>query len=234
MGRSWRVFPCRYTSRVASILTRRCTQARLVHARRRPGPRKRAKRLKVFAAHKSDRPLVGVALLPREAGADAAAAAQKLGELCFGGSLRFHWAAGDGTSGLRAQRLRSAAMALYESWDRLDASSLRSLRACVHPGGRPVVGADAAMRSWDDLFGGAIRRRAPMSAARGPARLGLRAEELHVDDALGLAVGSLSAPRLLGPGGALSSTAVFVENASGSFEVAHHHASLADIDDASL
>jgi hypothetical protein len=52
-------------------LTRRCTQARLVHARRRPGPRKRAKRLKVFAAHKSDRPLVGVALLPREAGADA-------------------------------------------------------------------------------------------------------------------------------------------------------------------
>ena len=73
--------------------------ARLVHARRRPGPRKRAKRLKVFAAHKSDRPLVGVALLPREAGADAAAAAQKLSELCFGGSLRFHWAAGDGTSG---------------------------------------------------------------------------------------------------------------------------------------
>ena len=150
--------------------------ARLVHARRRPGPRKRAKRLKVFAAHKSDRPLVGVALLPREAGADAAAAAEKLGELCFGGSLRFHWAAGDGTSGLRAQRLRSAAMALYESWDRLDASSLRSLRACVHPGGRPVVGADAAMRSWDDLFGGAIRRRAraPGRAARpasgGPAR----------------------------------------------------------------
>ncbi|CAH0377244.1 unnamed protein product [Pelagomonas calceolata] len=208
--------------------------ARLVHARRRPGPRKRAKRLKVFAAHKSDRPLVGVALLPREAGADAAAAAQKLGELCFGGSLRFHWAAGDGTSGLRAQRLRSAAMALYDSWDRLDASSLRSLRACVHPGGRPVVGADAAMRSWDDLFGGAIRRRAPMSAARGPARLGLRAEELHVDDSLGLAVGSLSAPRLLGPGGALSSTAVFVEGATGAFEVAHHHASLADIDDASL
>ena len=80
--------------------------------------------------------MVGVALLPREAGADAAAAAQKLGELCFGGSLRFHWAAGDGTSGLRAQRLRSAAMALYESWDRLAASSLRSLRACVHPGGR--------------------------------------------------------------------------------------------------
>ena len=162
MGRSWRVFPCRSTSRVASILTRRCTQARLVHARRRPGPRKRAKRLKVFAAHKSDRPLVGVALLPREAGADAAAAAEKLGELCFGGSLRFHWAAGDGTSGLRAQRLRSAAMALYDSWDRLDASSLRSLRACVHPGGRPVVGADAALRSWDDLFGGAIRRRALM------------------------------------------------------------------------
>ena len=172
---------------------------------------------------------MGVALLPREAGADAAAAAEKLGELCFGGSLRFHWAAGDGTSGLRAQRLRSAAMALYESWDRLDATSLRSLRACVHPGGRPVVGADAAMRSWDDLFGGAIRRR-----ARGPARLGLRAEELHVDDALGLAVGSLSAPRLLGPGGALSSTAVFVEGATGAFEVAHHHASLADIDDASL
>ena len=166
-------------------------------------------------------------MLPREAGADAAAAAEKLGELCFGGSLRFHWAAGDGTSGLRAQRLRSAAMALYESWDRLDASSLRSLRACVHPGGRPVVGADAAMRSWDDLFGGAIRRRAPMSAARGPARLGLRAEELHVDDSLGLAVGSLSAPRLLGPGGALSSTAVFVEGATGAFEVAHHHASLA-------
>jgi hypothetical protein len=157
------------------------------------------------------------------------AAAAKLGELCFGGSLRFHWAAGDGTSGLRAQRLRSAAMALYESWDRLDATSLRSLRACVHPGGRPVVGADAAMRSWDDLFGGAIRRR-----ARGPARLGLRAEELHVDDSLGLAVGSLSAPRLLGPGGALSSTAVFVEGATGAFEVAHHHASLADIDDASL
>ena len=173
-------------------------------------------------------------MLPREAGADAAAAAEKLGELCFGGSLRFHWAAGDGTSGLRAQRLRSAAMALYESWDRLDASSLRSLRACVHPGGRPVVGADAAMRSWDDLFGGAIRRRAPMSAARGPARLGLRAEELHVDDSLGLAVGSLSAPRLLGPGGALSSTAVFVEGATGAFEVAHHHASLADIDDASI
>ena len=71
----------------------------MVHARRRPGPRKRAKRLKVFAAHKSDRPLVGVALLPREAGADAGAAAEKLGELCFGGSLRFHWAAGDGTSG---------------------------------------------------------------------------------------------------------------------------------------
>ena len=218
---------------VAGRLTRRCTQARLVHARRRPGPRKRAKRLKVFAAHKSDRPLVGVALLPREAGADAGAAAAKLGELCFGGSLRFHWAAGDGTSGLRAQRLRSAAMALYESWDRLDASSLNSLRACVHPGGRPVVGADAALRSWDDLFGGAIRRRAPMSAARGPARLGLRAEELHVDDSLGLAVGSLSAPRLLGPGGALSSTAVFVENASGSFEVAHHHASLAE-DDTSI
>ena len=43
-----------------------------------------------------------------------------------------------------------------------------------------------------------------MSAARGPARLGLRAEELHVDDSLGLAVGALSAPRLLGPGGALS------------------------------
>ena len=120
-------------------------------------------------------------------------------------------------------------MALYESWDRLDASSLNSLRACVHPGGRPVVGADAAMRSWDDLFGGAIRRR-----ARGPARLGLRAEDLHVDDSLGLAVGSLSAPRLLGPGGALSSTAVFVEGATGAFEVAHHHASLADIDDASL
>ena len=73
-----------------------------------------------------------------------------------------------------------------------------------------------------------------MSAARGPARLGLRAEELHVDDALGLAVGSLSAPRLLGPGGALSSTAVFVEGSTGAFEVAHHHASLADIDDASL
>ena len=205
----------------------------MVHARRRPGPRKRAKRLKVFAAHKSDRPLVGVALLPREAGADAGAAAEKLGELCFGGSLRFHWAAGDGTSGPRGQRLRSAAMGLYESWDRLDATSLRSLRACVHPGGRPVIGGDAALRSWDDLFGGAIRRRAPMSAARAPARLGLRAEELHVDDALGLAVGSLSAPRLLGPGGALSSTAVFVENASGSFEVAHHHASLAE-DDTSL
>ena len=124
-------------------------------------------------------------------------------------------------------------MALYESWDRLDASSLRSLRACVHPGGRPVIGGDAALRSWDDLFGGALRRRAPMNAARGPARLGLRAEELHVDDALGLAVGSLSAPRLLGPGGALSSTAVFVENASGSFEVAHHHASLAE-DDSSI
>ena len=56
--------------------------------------------------------------------------------------------------------------------------------------------------------------------ARGPARLGLRAEDLHVDDSLGLAVGSLSAPRLLGPGGALSSTAVFVEGATGAFEVA--------------
>ena len=95
----------------------------------------------------------------------------------------FHWAAGDGTSGLRAQRLRSAAMALYESWDRLDASSLRSLRACVHPGGRPVVGADAAMRSWDDLFGGAIRRRAPMSA-RG-ARAARLASGGHVDDSPG-------------------------------------------------
>jgi len=209
--------------------------ARLVHARRRPGNSggraKRAKRLKVFAAHKEDRPLVGVALLPREEYADAGVAAEKLGALCFGGSLRFHWAAGDGTAGPRAQRLRSAAIELYESWDRLDASQLQSLRSSVHPGAQPVFG-DDALRSWDDLFGGAIRRRAPMSAARAPARLGLRAQDVWVDESLSLAVGSLSAPRLLGPGGALSSTAIFVEGATGAFEVAHHHASLADADEA--
>ena len=56
----------------------------------------------VFAAHKSDRPLVGVALLPREAGADAAAAAQKLGELLSAEVAPLHWP--PATSGLRAQR----------------------------------------------------------------------------------------------------------------------------------
>ena len=66
----------------------------------------------------------------------------------------------------------------------------------------------------------------PRGAPRGSAS----GEDLHVDDSLGLAVGSLSAPGS-GPGGALIDGCVR-RGATGAFEVAHHHASLADGGDA--
>ena len=204
--------------------------ARVVHARRlnRPG-RRRAGRLKVYDAGRGGA-LVGVAFLPRAAGARGAGAAtaDALATLAFGGSgAKRLWAASDGRTGPDDQRVLAAAYGFYDAFDRVDADALRASwhptaeTSVVHPGAALVRGFANVQRSWRDLLAS--------TRAGGVESFGLVVADLALDAAenVAFATCAVTSPATFGRAHSIQATNIFLRDGE-RWKLAHHHASVSD------
>jgi ketosteroid isomerase-like protein len=137
----------------------------------------------------------------------------------------------DPTASTVEREVAHANAALYEAFEARSIERMGEAWAksapvtCVHPGWAPLVGRDAVLTSWANIFGGTARARFrlrdPQVFVRGDAAWVVLVEELALEQAGGERVHAL-----------VLATNMLLREPDGVWRIVHHHAGPAPVQEA--